>query len=248
MEPATGCPELANVAASSTSHLSIDLTELVRDVFQRMGDPLLSFCLPGSGLGLAWVEVGLEELLDSIFHSALLLRRWPGKRAAVVRQDLAALFHTGSGFGRSGTGRANYTSSALVHEVNEALSFGRGEVEMPGRAVAAGDADREPARAGAESGLAFGKRWQSAALSEPTLSRLSDGPMKSVAWRSKHFAQRLEVHLDDVGEERQQYNDRQRHTQKPQNTSPSHAFHRYVVFLAYLTCQRTSEFRYKTNI
>jgi hypothetical protein len=145
MEPATGCAELANVAASSTSHLPIDLTELVRDVFQRMGDPLLSFCLPGSGLGLAWVEVGLEELLDSIFHSALLLRRWPGKRAAVVRQDLAAPFHTGSGFGRSGTGRANYTSGALLHEVNESLSLGCGEAEVPGRAVPAGDADREPA-------------------------------------------------------------------------------------------------------
>jgi hypothetical protein len=65
-------PELANVAASFTSHLPIDLTELVRDVFQRMGNPLLSFRLAGSELGLAWVEVGLEKLLDSIFHSALL--------------------------------------------------------------------------------------------------------------------------------------------------------------------------------
>jgi hypothetical protein len=37
-----------------------------------MGHPLLSFCLAGSGLGLAWVEVRLEELLHSIFQAALL--------------------------------------------------------------------------------------------------------------------------------------------------------------------------------
>ena len=64
--------ELVNSRVFLHLSLPIDLTKLVRDVLQRIGNPHLSFCLAGSGLGLAWVEVGLEELLDPIFHSTPL--------------------------------------------------------------------------------------------------------------------------------------------------------------------------------
>jgi hypothetical protein len=50
-----------------------------------------------------------------------------------------------------------HPSGVLVHIVHEMLGFGRGEVDVVSGAVPAGDADREPASAGAEGGLAFCK-------------------------------------------------------------------------------------------
>jgi hypothetical protein len=50
------------------------------------------------------------------------------------------------------TGRGDLTSGVLVHIVHELPGLGRGEVDVPGGAVPASDADREPAGAKAESG------------------------------------------------------------------------------------------------
>ena len=55
---------------------------------------------------------------------------------------------------------ANSTSGALVHELHEPLSLGRGEVDMIGDALLACDADGETVGGDAESRLAFGKRAQ----------------------------------------------------------------------------------------
>jgi len=51
-------------------------------------------------------------------------------------------------------------SGALLHECHEPLGLGRGEVDVVRDAVPAGDADREPAVADAQSRLALGKRAQ----------------------------------------------------------------------------------------
>ena len=53
-------------------------------------------------------------------------------------------------------------SGVLVHEIDEPLGFGRGEVYVVGGAVPAGDTDCEPASPSAKAG------WPSAsALKEP---------------------------------------------------------------------------------
>ena len=57
-------------------------------------------------------------------------------------------------------------SGALVHEIDELLGFGRGEVDVVRGAVPAGDADCEPASPGAEGGLALSKCAQGARSSE----------------------------------------------------------------------------------
>jgi len=49
-------------------------------------------------------------------------------------------------------------SGALVYEVYEALRLCCSEMDVIGHAVTTGDAYREPAGAGAEGGLALGKR------------------------------------------------------------------------------------------
>ena len=54
-------------------------------------------------------------------------------------------------------GQEIYTSGALVHELHKLPRLGRSEVDVIGGAVPASDADSEPARAGAESGLALGQ-------------------------------------------------------------------------------------------
>jgi hypothetical protein len=46
--------------------------------------------------------------------------------------------------------------SSLVRKIHEPLGLGCGEVEVVGQAIVTCDADREPASAGAESGLALG--------------------------------------------------------------------------------------------
>jgi len=46
----------------------------------------------------------------------------------------------------------------LVNELHKALRLGRGEMHVIGHTVLAGDADREPAAACAESGLTLGQR------------------------------------------------------------------------------------------
>jgi hypothetical protein len=50
------------------------------------------------------------------------------------------------------------------------------------------------------------------------------------------------MQLDDFCEECQQHDDRQRHTQKPQNTGSSHFLLPLCCFLAHLTHQSMSEF------
>jgi hypothetical protein len=56
----------------------------------------------------------------------------------------------------------NFNSGVLVDILHELPSLGRREVDVPGGAVPAGDADREPAGAGPESGLTLGQRGQRA--------------------------------------------------------------------------------------
>jgi hypothetical protein len=53
---------------------------------------------------------------------------------------------------------ANSISGALVHVVHKLPGLGRGEMDVIGHAVTTGDVYREPAGAGAEGGLALGKR------------------------------------------------------------------------------------------
>jgi hypothetical protein len=60
--------------------------------------------------------------------------------------------------------------------------------------------------------------------------------------RDANSPSRLRMQLDDVCEECQQHDDRQRHTQKPQNTGSSHVLLPLCYFLAHLTHQSMSEF------
>jgi hypothetical protein len=49
---------------------------------------------------------------------------------------------------------------AFVHKVHEPLGLGRGQVDVIGIAVSAGDADGETPATGREHGLALGRRAQ----------------------------------------------------------------------------------------
>ncbi len=74
-------------------------------------------------------------------------------------------------------GEANYISGVLVHIVDKLLGLGRREVQVPGGAVPAGDSNREPASARAESGLAFGKRADCIASSEFAMAENRDSSL-----------------------------------------------------------------------
>jgi len=95
----------------------------------------------------------LEDIAKALTRRLLQGPSWswyPGGFGARYR------IHQGS----SGSPRIIQWSGVLVHEGHEPLRLGGGEVDVVGDPFLASDADREPAGACAESGLALGQRAQ----------------------------------------------------------------------------------------